>query len=147
MTSSIPGRELLDHPSAQRGFAAVRALLLVLFIVSAASLLFAYVERADGDLVNTVVWIRGIAVVAAAVVLYAFAALAARGTAWAYRRLRLLAFLIPCGIVLLIVAPGEFPLWMKVEQAVCGVLVLATGIILSRGHIRGHFLGLARARR
>jgi hypothetical protein len=129
----------LDHPRTHRAFRAVRALLAVLFVISLASVLFAVIEQADSDLVNTVVWIRSIAVVAAAVLLYAFAAQAARGKGWAYRRLRLLSFIIPVGVVILIVAPGEYPLWLKIEQAVCGLVVLSIGLILSASHMRSLF--------
>ncbi|GAA2007226.1 hypothetical protein [Microbacterium ulmi] len=144
VTSEQPG---LAHPRIRRSFAAVRALLAVLLIVSIAAVAFAFVEQSHAELVNTVVWIRSVAVVAAAIILYLLAVFASRGRAGAYRRLRLLSFLIPAGVVLLIVAPGEFPLWIKIEQAVCGALILAVGIILSRRRLRELFPTAKKARR
>jgi hypothetical protein len=130
---------LLSSPSTLVAFRCVKILLVTVFVVSIVVLVFAFVNRSNPGLVNAVVWIRGIAVAAAAVILYGFAVIALHGRTWAYHRLRLLSFLIPCGVVLLIVAPGEFPLWMKVEQGFCGILVLLAGLIINRREVRALF--------
>lgn len=140
-------RTPLGDPLVRGVFAAVRRLLVVLFVISLAAVVFAIVMSGRSDLVNAVVWIRSIAVVAAAVILYGFAMLAERGRVWAYRRLRLLAYLIPCGVVLLIAAPGEFPLWIKIEQGVCGAVILAVAILLSRSRVRAAFPAAVSRRR
>jgi len=69
----------------------------------------------------------------------AFAAGAARGSRGAYRRLRVITAVMPVAIVVIIALPGTFPLWMKVEQAVCGVLLLGVVAVVNGRVMRASF--------
>ncbi|GAB3913983.1 hypothetical protein GCM10011575_18830 [Microlunatus endophyticus] len=123
-----------------RGVFRVAAGLLVGYIaISAAALVFAVVERHNSGLVNGVVWIRGGAVLASSILLYVLCRFAEKGRTTAYRRLRLLSFIIPCGVLIIIIAPGEYPTWMKIEQVVCGALVLTIAILMSQPQVRAAF--------
>ena len=80
--------------------------------------------RNDTALVTDSVWTRGVIVAASSVLTYVFAVFAARGSGRAYLRLRLVALIQLVAIVAIIALPGTFPLWMKIEQGVCGLLLL-----------------------
>jgi len=80
--------------------------------------------RHDTALVTDAVWTRGTLVAISSVLTYLFAAQAARGNGRGYLRLRIVALIQLVAIVTIIAVPGAFPLWMKVEQGVCGLLLL-----------------------
>ncbi|NUR88910.1 MAG: hypothetical protein HOY71_32900 [Nonomuraea sp.] len=83
------------------------------------------------------VWVRGGAVAAAAAWLVALSGQAYRGSRAAFVRIRWIATVAPFGIVLLIVAPNSgFPVWMKVEQGVVGLLLAAVALIVNRRAVR-----------
>lgn len=86
--------------------------------------LVAIVLLRNTSMVNDAVWVRGVIVAASAVLTYTFAARAARGSRRAHLRLRLVSGIMLVAIVVIIALPGTFPLWMKVEQGVCGLLLL-----------------------
>jgi hypothetical protein len=39
-------------------------------------------------------------------------------------------------IAAIISVPGKFPLWMKVEQGVCGLLLIGVVVVVNGGHLR-----------
>ena len=113
------------------GFLALSALTLV-----AAALLLA----ADPAAVTPAVWVRGTIVVVCALVSLLFARGAARGSARAYLRLRIVTALWVVAIAAIIAgAFGPFPLWMKLEQGVCGLLLLAVVVIINTRRTRSLF--------
>jgi hypothetical protein len=81
------------------------------------------------DLVTPQAWVRGIIVAATSVLTFVFANRAAKGNQRALLRLRIAVavILIALGAVLFFL---PLPLWMIVEQAACGALLLATAIIV-----------------
>lgn len=89
--------------------------------------------------VNSVVWTRGVIVVASALLTLSFATHAARGARRSFLRLRIISIVMPLAIVVIIVLPGTFPLWMKLEQAVCGVLLVTVAVLVNGGHLRSQF--------
>jgi hypothetical protein len=44
-------------------------------------------------------------------------------------------------IVVIIALPGTFPLWLKGEQAVCGLLLLGVALLVNGKHLRSVFTG------
>jgi hypothetical protein len=81
------------------------------------------------DLVNPQAWVRGIVVAVTSIFTYVFANRAARGDPRALLRLRIVVAVILVAIVaVLFFVP--LPLWMKIEQAACGALLLATAVII-----------------
>ena len=53
---------------------------------------------------------------------------AAEGHGRSYLRLRLVSAIMVVAIVVIIAIPGDFPVWLKIEQGVCGLLLL--GVVL-----------------
>lgn len=123
----------LDLTTARPAFRLVQRVYLAVFAVSVAALALAFVWRADPDLVNSVVWIRGGAVAVAAPILVLVARAAARGSRAAFVRLRWVSTLVPIGVVVIIAVPNDgYPLWMKIEQGVVGAIVLVAAVVLTR---------------
>lgn len=81
------------------------------------------------NLVTPQAWVRGIIVAATSVLTFVFANRAAKGSQRALLRLRIAVavILIAIGAVLFFLS---LPLWMIVEQAACGALLLATAVII-----------------
>ncbi|MEV0272197.1 hypothetical protein AB0H43_25760 [Hamadaea sp. NPDC050747] len=87
--------------------------------------------RGHPDIVTDAVWVRTFLVVLSSIAVTFFAARAAKGSRPALRRLRLLSGVMTVAIVVIVALPGLFPGWLRIEQAVCGVLLLAV-FLLSR---------------
>jgi hypothetical protein len=86
--------------------------------------------RHHAAVVNPAVWIRGSIVVASAALTNVFAL---RGDA---RRLRIVSIVMVIAIAVIVAVPGPFPLWLKIEQAACGLLLLGVILTLPR-RLRG----------
>lgn len=132
-----PATEL--QANSPKAFSLVKALLVGYLAVSVLTLAAIVLLRNDASVVNPAVWIRGTIVAASSVLTLVFAAGAARGSRGAYRRLRIITAVMPVAIVVIIALPGTFPLWMKVEQAVCGVLLLGVVAIVNGRGMRTSF--------
>ena len=95
--------------------------------------------RNDPAIVNIAVWIRGTIVVASAALMFVFARRASGGAPRAFLRVRLISAIMLVAIVVIIALPGTFPLWMKLEQAVCGLLLLIVVILVNGRRLRSFF--------
>ncbi|MEN2742754.1 hypothetical protein ABCS02_33685 [Microbacterium sp. X-17] len=122
--------------------AALRPVLVLLgcFVaISAALLGFLAVLAAVGIGADIAIWIRGSFVLASGVLLLVFAASAARGSHNALVRLRIVSPIVLAAIVVIVSIPGFLPDWVRVEQAVCGALVLPVVIIVNLHRTRALF--------
>jgi hypothetical protein len=108
-------------------------------MVSTVTLAAIVVLRHHPTVVTPQVWVRAIIVVGTAALMATFAARAARGSAAAFLRLRLASGLMLIAIAVIITLPGGFPLWMKFEQAVCGVLLLGVVLLVNGRPVRSLF--------
>ncbi len=104
------------------GYAAVSLLTLVAVIVF----------RHDATMVTTAVWIRSTIVAASSLLTLFFAVRAARGDRRMLLRLRVVTAVMLVAIVVIIALPGTFPLWLKFEQGICGLLLLAVVVHINR---------------
>ncbi|WP_377273157.1 hypothetical protein [Peterkaempfera sp. SMS 1(5)a] len=109
--------------------------------LSVATLAVAAALHGDAGAVNAAVWIRGTIVVASALLTRAFAARAARGSQRAYLRLRIVTGVMVAAIAAILALPGTFPLWMKIEQAACGLLLLGVVAVVNSRRVRALFVG------
>jgi hypothetical protein len=85
------------------------------------------------------VWIHGIAVAASAVGALVAAHLASRGSRGAYRRLQILSVVVVVAIAVFIALPDGFPLWMKAEQGVAGLLMAGVAVLANSSQVRSLF--------
>jgi hypothetical protein len=83
------------------------------------------------SLVNPQAWVRGIIVAVTSLLTFVFARRASAGNARALLRLRIIVvvILVAIGAVLFLV---PLPGWMIVEQIACGILLLATAVLIFR---------------
>jgi hypothetical protein len=131
----------LEHPRSLAAFRSVRLLVLSYLAVSVLTLVAIIALRNDAEVVNDAVWTRGAIVVASALLTFAFARRAAQGSRKAFLRLRLVSAIMLVAIAVIIALPGTFPLWMKFEQAICGLLLLGVALIVNGKHLRTVFTG------
>jgi len=125
--------------STDRIFRRLRALIGCYIGLSALTLAVAFALRHDAANVDAAVWIRGSLVVIASVVMLALAARAAAGSRRAYLRLRVISLAMVLAIVVIVALPGTFPLWMKIEQCACGLLLLGVVATLNGRDLRAVF--------
>ena len=100
-------------------------LLAAFLVISMSTVVAVLAMRHDPALVTTAVWIRTPLVAVSAAVLLLFARRAAAGDRGAFRRLRVIAMVVLAAIIAVVAWPGAFPVWLRVEQAVCGVFLLS----------------------
>ncbi|MGW6283186.1 hypothetical protein [Kribbella sp. NPDC055071] len=129
----------VQHPRSASALRSVQLLVGGYLAISALTLIAIIALRNDAGAVNDAVWIRGTIVVASALLTFAFARRAARGSRKGYLQLRLVSAAMLIAIVVIIALPGTFPLWMKCEQAICGVLLLSVAVLLNGRHLRSVF--------
>ncbi|GAB7029221.1 hypothetical protein AB0G35_12585 [Streptomyces sp. NPDC021749] len=122
----------LNHPRTRRTFRTARNLVAAYGALSAAVLLTVAVLALTGHPVTSFMWGRSGGVLASAAVIYWMTVLAARGTRWAYLRVRILSVLMPVVIVGVDMIPGICPLWFALAQA-ASALPLAAAAFLSNG--------------
>jgi hypothetical protein len=119
--------------SAQRGIVALVGSYLGISVLTLAAII---PFRNDPDIVNTAVWIRGTIVVASATLMFVFAVRAFRGDDRSHLRVRIISAVMLVAIVVIICLPGTFPVWMKLEQGVCGGLLFVVVILANRKSLR-----------
>lgn len=115
------------------------ALVGTYFGISALTLVAIVLMRGDTSMVNSAVWIRGTIVAASSLLSLLFALGAARGSRRAYLRLRIVSAVMVVAVAAVISLPGTFPLWLKIEQGVCGLLLLAVVVIVNSRGMRAAF--------
>ena len=129
-----------NHPPASRNpFRVIKRLLLGYLGVGIAALVAVILLRNHPAEVNGPAWIRSIIVVATALILLSAATLAGRGSRGAFWRLRIISIVTTVAIVVIVVLPGTFPVWLKAEQSVCGVLMLGVALLANGRTARARF--------
>ncbi|MEV4760549.1 hypothetical protein AB0J86_36345 [Micromonospora sp. NPDC049559] len=100
--------------------------------VSALALGAVAVFRHDPTMVTDAVWVRATIVAAGSLLTLLFAVRAARGDRRMLRRLRIVTAAMLVAVVVIIALPGSFPHWFKLEQGICGLLLLAVVVQINR---------------
>src|SRR5882757_7311896 len=105
-----------------QGMRTPRLLVAAYLAVSALTIVAIVVFRNDASMVNDVVWVRCTIVLLSALLSFLFATSAARGSRRGFLRLRLVSAVMVVAIAVIISLPGFLPVWVRVEQGVCGLL-------------------------
>ncbi|MFE5587639.1 hypothetical protein [Kitasatospora sp. NPDC056531] len=132
----------LHHPDTCRAFRTVRRFVTAYLGLSVLTLAAAFALRSHTDVVTQAVWIRGTIVVASAAVTLLLTVRAAGGSRGAFRRLRILSVVMIAAIVAIIAVPGTFPVWMKIEQGLCGLALLGVAVVINGRQLRTLFATL-----
>jgi len=77
-------------------------------------------------------WVHGIIVAAMSLLMTRFAMGTIQGKDRMLLRLRITSTIMIIAIAITSAIPGDFPVWMKIEQSVCGLLLIALAFVLSR---------------
>ena len=107
--------------------------------ISALTLVAIALMRDHPNLVNAAVWTRGTIVVATAGLMLSFAVRAARGSGRAFLRLRIVSAVMVVAIAAIVSLPGTFPVWMKIEQGVCGAILLGVVSLVNGRRLRSAY--------
>jgi peptidoglycan/LPS O-acetylase OafA/YrhL len=111
--------------------------LLLAFLALSVLTVAAVVLLADHpSLVTPAAWVRAPLVAFSALVLWLIARRAAAGHAGSYRRLRIISIAVLVAIVVIVSLPGLLPGWLRIEQAVCGLLMLSVVILANHREVR-----------
>jgi cobalamin synthase len=130
---------LPESSSLRDAFQPVKMLVACYFGLGLLGLGATLLLRDHPQLVNTAVWVRGSVVLATSALTYLFAERASRGSKAAFNRVRIVSIIVPLAIVVLILLPDPFPVWMKVQQGLCAVVVAALAVLVNRRPVRRHF--------
>ena len=126
------------HLSSRKPFPAIKRLLLGYLGIGVAALVVVILLRNHPAEVNGPAWVRSIVVVATALILLSAATLASRGSRGAFLRLRIISIVTTVAIVVIVALPGTFPVWLKIEQSVCGLLMLGVALLANGRSARSH---------
>ncbi|GAA1689588.1 hypothetical protein GCM10009765_43680 [Fodinicola feengrottensis] len=108
--------------------------------LSLATLVGVFFLRDNATMVTPAVWIRCSIVAATSILLVLLTAAAARGSAGGYMRLRISSAILLVAVIVILVLPGDFPLWIKAEQAGCGLLLAGVVYNVNRAKVRSLFV-------
>lgn len=131
-----------DAGAARRAYFRPALLLLTAFLlVSVAMLAALAVLTAGGSSQEVAIWVRCSFVLASSILLLLFALGASRGSRSSWVRLRIVAPIVVVAVVVIVAIPGFLPDWVRVEQALCGVLVLPVAILANLPRARALYPG------
>ena len=130
---------ILDHPRTRAAFHTTKLLVGGYLGLSLSTLAAIVMLRHHPSIVTDAVWVRGTIVVASAIVTFLLTVRAARGSRGAYRRLRIISIVMLVAITAIIAVPGAFPIWMKIEQGACGLLLIGVVAVTNGRHLRSLF--------
>ncbi|MFE0019644.1 hypothetical protein [Amycolatopsis sp. NPDC059021] len=131
--------EDLKHPHSLRAFRGLKLLVTGYLGLSVLTLVAIFLLRHDTEMVTDAVWVRVTIVVLSALLTFAFTRGVARGSRRSFLRLRIVSGVMVVAIAVIIAVPGLFPLWLRIEQGVCGVLLLGVVVIVNGKHLRAKF--------
>jgi phosphatidylserine synthase len=123
----------------REAFTSTKTLIGCYVVLNVATVVAIVLLRNHPDIVTDAVWVRSIIVLATSLLMASFASHAARGNSRSYLRLRLVSAIMVIAIVVIIALPGAFPVWLKIEQGVCGVILLGVVLIVNSKRMRSLF--------
>lgn len=119
-----------------RGFRPVLLLTGAYAALSVLTLVVIVLFRNHPAMVTDAVWVRATIVFASSLLTFAFARSAARGSRKGLLRLRIVSAVMLVAIVVIVALPGLFPLWLRIEQAACGLLLLGVAVLVNGRRLR-----------
>lgn len=129
----------VTNPDAREKLRIARTLLGGYAAVSVLTLLTIVVFSGDPDIVTDAVWIRGSILAVASAVTFAIGVSMARGSRNSYRRVQIIALAQVVAIVVIASIPGAFPIWFKIENGVCGALLVIVVLLTFARSVRSTF--------
>lgn len=138
--TDLLNRSHADAGAARRAaFRSSVAFAAAFLAVSAAMAAFLAIATALGDGIDIAIWIRCTLVLGSAILLLLSAMGARRGSRSAWTRLRIISPIVLVAVIVIVSIPGFLPGWVRIEQAVCGLLVLPVAITSNLRRTSAHF--------
>jgi hypothetical protein len=137
ITSRVEAR--LNQPRTLAAIHSVKLLARGYLAVSLLTIAVMIVLNHNAAIAPAPVWVRGLIVVLHAAITLAFAVRMARGSRVGYTLLRLSSAGMLVAIAVILAIPGDFPLWFKIDQGICGVLLLGVIMVLFGKQVRSVF--------
>ena len=120
-------------------FRPVLILLAGFLVVSAVMEAVLIVLTTTRGAIDSAVWTRCSLVLGSSIILLLFAVRAARGARRSWLRVRIISPVVVTAVVVVVAIPGFLPDWVRLEQGVCGALVLGVVILVNRPRARALF--------
>jgi hypothetical protein len=128
-----------ETTSLTTAFRPVLALLACYLLVSAATEAVLVGQSVAGIRVDGAEWTRCSIVLASAIAALLLAIAASRGHRTAFLRVRIISVVVVIGLGVVAAIPGFLPPWVRIEQAVCGLLLLPVAILVNLPRTRALF--------
>jgi O-antigen/teichoic acid export membrane protein len=125
--------------AAAQALRGTRVLLGAYLVLSVLTMVAIVVFRDDVSMVTDTVWVRCTIVLVSALLTVLFARSAARGSRRGFLRLRIVTAVMVVAIAVIVALPGFLPVWVRVEQGVCGVVLLAVVVVTNGRRVRSVF--------
>ncbi|MBX6383601.1 MAG: hypothetical protein IRZ07_11630 [Microbispora sp.] len=116
-----------------------KVLLGLYAVVSVLTLVAIVVLSGNSDIVTDAVWVRGSILAVASLITFALGVSMARGSRSSYRRVQIIALAQVVAVIVIECLPGGFPLWFKMENGVCGTLLLIVVLVTVARSVREVF--------
>ena len=126
-------------PEVREKLRIARTLLGGYAVVSVLTLLAIVVFSGNPDIVTSAVWIRGSILAVASLITFALGVSMANGSRSSYRRVQIIALAQVVAVVVIETVPGDFPAWFKIENGVCGTLLLIAFLVTLARPVRAAF--------
>lgn len=131
-------RATLDATHSAR-FRTMKTLVAAYFGVSLATVAADVVMAGDTTMVTSTVWTRTVIVLLSSALMLSMVIRAAKGVRRSFLRLRLTSGAMLIAIAVIISLPGLLPLWLKLEQGCCGLLLLGVVALVNGRAMRSAF--------
>jgi hypothetical protein len=139
MTKQTNSTVTVTDPDAREKLHIARVLLGGYAALSVRALLAIVVFSGNPDVVTGAVWIRGSVLAVASLITFALGVSMATGSRSNYRRVQIIALAQVVAVVVIECIPGAFPVWFKVENGVCGALLVIVVLATSARSVRTAF--------
>ncbi|MEO6089769.1 MAG: hypothetical protein ABIQ18_42345 [Umezawaea sp.] len=139
MTNQTNPTATVTDPDAREKLHIARVLLGCYAALSVLTLLTIVVFSGYPDIVTDAVWIRGSILAVASLITFALGVSMAKGSRSSFRRVRVIALAQVVAVIVIESIPGGFPVWFKVENGVCGALLLIVVLVTFSRTVRATF--------
>jgi hypothetical protein len=139
MSEKLTSRGSVGDVTRRVAFRPLLLLVSAFVAVSTGMLVFLAGASAAGASFGDAIWIRCSLVLGSGIVLLLFTIRAARGSRAALVRLRIVSPVVVTAIIVIVSIPGFLPDWVRLEQAVCGILIVPVAILVNLRRTRALF--------
>jgi hypothetical protein len=105
-------------------------------VISLGAVVALYIMRTNTEFASKEAWVHGVIIAITAIIMGILTRLAVMGNAKSYLRLRITTLILLFAIIATTAIPGDFPIWMKTEQVVSGLLLLGVVALLNHRKTR-----------